>query len=389
MKRNLASAVIGGILFLAAAAEMVCAGTDNHSNTRSGVQAEENETVTETEPCESVMGESAMLFDGSKTGSGKNSYITTIFTEHVGGKWNASLINEGSWLYAEYEGDEDGVDLALSSVSGATEWAAVYADETGTTENGREYAIYSYDNFADVFGTEFSHLDLIQVYGAGDGSVTLKRVAYFEGEGDPVDDGDGIWDCPSEGIAFLGDSIVHNPKIEGAHLKKKDWNGILDRDDCVNYGIGSQTTRECAARIEEIAGKDYSAVVILCGINDLGSGRMNWDITGNFETMFLALKEENPDIQIFVISILPTTDDYFKGTQYLITNLNAQLKFLANKHENVTYVDCHSSVVGEDGYAMPELMIDGLHPNLDGYAVIAEVLNPYLDEVMEDKTEEE
>jgi hypothetical protein len=35
--------------------------------------------------------------------------------------------------------------------------------------------------------------------------------------------------------------------------------------------------------------------------------------------------------------------------------------------------------VGDDGYCKSELVIDGLHPNLDGYKIIADILNPYLD----------
>ena len=47
--------------------------------------------------------------------------------------------------------------------------------------------------------------------------------------------------------------------------------------------------------------------------------------------------------------------------------------------EGVTYVDVYSSFTAQEGaYAYPELLTDGLHPNQDGYAKIANILKEYL-----------
>ncbi|MDO4945277.1 MAG: GDSL-type esterase/lipase family protein, partial [Ruminococcus sp.] len=328
---------------------------------------------------DSDLGETAMLYRGSKTANTVGTNLTFFYTKHVGGEWDASTINEGSYFYVEYTGAEDGIYLALASASGATNWAAVYADETGTTADGRRYSKFNYDNFSQAFGTNFARLDQIQAYCSKNEEVTLKRIAYFEGTGDPVDTSDGTWDRPDEGIAFIGDSIVQNPLVDSAHLNNIDWNGILGREDCVNYGIGGQTTKECSARIDELAKKNYDKVVMLCGINDIGRGFTNDEIIANYETMFAALKATNPDIEIFVISVLPTTPVFYTGAQDLIVALDADLKALTERNDNVTYVDCYSAFVGEDGYCKEGITFDGLHPNLDGYALIAEILNPYLE----------
>ena len=74
--------------------------------------------------------------------------------------------------------------------------------------------------------------------------MTLHKLAYFAGTGDVVDTSGGRWDRPDTGIAFIGDSICQNAK-----LLYGDWNTILGRSDCANYGIGGQTTLECRARI--------------------------------------------------------------------------------------------------------------------------------------------
>ncbi|MGN0164629.1 MAG: GDSL-type esterase/lipase family protein [Lachnospiraceae bacterium] len=335
------------------------------------------------------LGETAMLYKGSAVASKKDTNLTFFYTKHVGGEWDAAQINEGSYIYVEYIGAEEGVYLAFASASGATGWVAVYPDETGVTSDGRYYSLFKYDNFSTKFGTNFTRLDQIQAYSAKNEEVTLKRIAYFAGTGAPVDTGDGTWDRPAEGIAFIGDSIVQNPLVDSVHLGNIDWNGILGRDNCVNYGIGGQTTKECSARIDELAKKNYDKVVMLCGINDIGRGYSNEEIAANYETMFTALIKSNPDIKIFLISVLPTTPVFYTNAQDRIVALDETLKALADEYENVTYVDCYSSFVGDNGYCREELVFDGLHPSLDGYQIIADILNPYLDGTVEDVSDAE
>lgn len=325
------------------------------------------------------LNETEMLFTGSQSGSSYGASLGFFFTAHVGGAWDASSINPGSYLYVEYTGAREGVYLAFVSHSGAPQrWVAVYPDETGMDEAGRWYSIFRYDNFARAFGTNFARLDQIQLYCAGNEKVTLKRVAYFAGEGEPADTSDGAWDRADTGIAFIGDSIVENPLVDGSHLGCIDWNGILGRDNCSNYGIGGQTTAELVRRIDEVARRDYAQVVFLCGINDIGRGLTNSQITDNYRTMINALLAARPDRQIYIISVLPTTPAFYTGAQGSIVALNQALQALCSETENVTYVDCHSQFVGSDGYCMTGLTFDGLHPDLTGYSRIAAVLNPIL-----------
>lgn len=331
-------------------------------------------------PINNDLGEKAtILFEGNSSAEAKYSCLKFFYTKHVGGEWDASVINEGSYFYTEYVGAEGGVSLALSSSSGAARWAEVTPDETGKTEDGRWYSIYKYETFAKVFGTNFARLDQIQARTLTNEKVTLKRIAYFDGEGDPVDTTDGTWDRPDSGIAFIGDSIIENPHVDSEHLGAIDWNGILGKTDCVNYGIGGQTTKELTARIDEVAKKNYDKVVMLCGINDIGHGLTNEQIIANYKTMFEALKAKNPDVEIFLMSVLPTTPVFYTDAQGRIRELDAELEALAGETENVTFVNIYPAFYDEStGYCKDGLTFDGLHPNLTGYALIADILNPYL-----------
>lgn len=317
------------------------------------------------------------LYYGAGTGSFATASLAFFYTKHVGGKWDASAINKGSYIYIEYSGPETGVYLAFASASGATPWVAVYPDLTFPLEDGRWASLFTYENFANMFGTNFARLDQIQAYSMKNGQTTLHKVSYISGTGDPVDISDGRWDRPDTGIAFIGDSIVQNPLVDESHLGCIDWNGILNRTDCSNYGIGGQTTRELEKRIYELAERHYDKVVFLCGINDIGRNMSNAEIVGNYRNMIDILRKADPNVKLYIISVLPTTPAFYTDAQDKIVGLNTVLKVMADQ-KDVTFIDCHSSFVGEDGYCKEGLTFDGLHPNLAGYALIAEIIDPIL-----------
>lgn len=306
--------------------------------------------------------------------SAMNAHIAFGFTKHVGGEFDAAQINEGSCFYVEYSGTKEGVYLALSSHSGATQWARVNPDKTIELSNGHYVATFGYESFSKAWGTNFARLDQVSVYSTVRTEVIVHRAAYLPGSGDPVDTTDGRWDRPDTGIAFIGDSICQNPIFTYG-----DWNAILDRSDCVNFGIGGQTSVECLARIDELAQRDYHTVVFLCGINDIGWNRSARQVVKNYTAMLEAIREKNPDCQIIVLSVLPTTEAFYKGMQDKIVLMNRGYENFAQENEGVTFVDTYSHFTSKPcEYAYPELLEDGLHPNAKGYAVIAEVLKPYL-----------
>ena len=327
-------------------------------------------------PLQDDLGATASLFRGAATASGPNAHVYYTFTRHVGGEFDAAQINPGSSFYVEYTGSRNGIYMAFSSHSGATQWSRVNPDRVEALENGRWAAWFTYDNFSRAWGTNFARLDQLSVYTSGNGEVTLHRMAYFEGEGDPVDTSEGRWNRPDTGIAFIGDSICQNPIYSFG-----DWNGILGRNDCVNFGIGAQTTVECRARIAELAARDYSMVVFIVGINDIGRGYTKEEIVANIDAMITEIRAQNPDCQFLLVSVLPTTEAFYAGQQAKINLLNIAYKRYASQHEGVTFVNAYASFTRKTGeYAYPELLSDGLHPNAAGYAVIADILRPYLPE---------
>lgn len=352
-----------------AAADQICVGTSASTKTM---------VIHKVAWCGAAqtdsLGADEVLFSGAATSTAQNECLAFRFTQHVGGTFDASQMRTDSRLYVEYSGAKYGAYLALSSHSGATQWAKVNALETLEVSEGRYGAYFDESAMAMAFGSNFARLDQISVYSSGKQPVTLHKLAYFAGTGDVVDTSDGRWDRPDTGIAFIGDSICQNAK-----LLYGDWNTILGRSDCANYGIGGQTTLECRARIGELAACNYRQIVFICGINDIGHGYTKEEIVQNYAAMIETVQANNPDCQFVILSTLPTTSAFYSGQQGKITLLNLAFKRFANKTPNVTFVDAYSAFCPKAGeYAYPELLSDGLHPNAEGYAKIAEMLTPYL-----------
>ena len=318
-----------------------------------------------------------VLYTGSASSAAPDANIAYVFTAHVGGEWDAALMNPGCALQVTYRGPENAVYLALSSHSGARQWARVDADEIMENESGARTALFTVDSIIKAWGNQFAHLDQLNVFSKTAESVTVTRIAYLPGEGDPIDASDGRWtNKPDGGIAFIGDSICQNPIYLFG-----DWNALLNRSDCVNYGIGGQTTEHCVRRIGELCGRGYEQVVFICGINELGRSDYETGIVANYDAMIETLRADNPDIRAVIVSVLPTTEAFYYGMQGRIVRLNEVLADYADQREHVAFVHCYDDFVDpERGYARPELLSDGLHPNAEGYAIMvrhfADVLVP-------------
>ena len=152
-----------------------------------------------------------VIFEGKKTAQGKDAMLDFYFTEHVGGAFDATAMTKGSKLVLEYEGPEkDGIYLALISHSGGNRWLTLNPNKVTLLENGRCQAEFYYISISMKIGGLFNLLDEIRPLCAGGEKVTLYKVEYVEGDGEPVKYGPSDWLKPSEGIAFLGDSITQN-----------------------------------------------------------------------------------------------------------------------------------------------------------------------------------
>ena len=122
--------------------------------------------------------------------------------------------------------------------------------------------------------------------------------------------GESKWTNKADtGIGFIGDSIVQN-----ALLSYGDFNTILGRTDCSNWGIGGQTTTHISRRIDDMLEMNYHKIVILCGINDMGAGITKEETLENYELMLTKIHNKLPNTKVIQSA-------YYQQQHHSITHL--------------------------------------------------------------------
>jgi lysophospholipase L1-like esterase len=170
-------------------------------------------------------------------------------------------------------------------------------------------------------------------------------------------------------VVFFGDSITDIWPIP-KYFPGKPY---------VNRGIGGQTTPQMLIRFrQDVINLQPAAVVILAGTNDIAgnTGPMSLeDIEANYAS--LAELATAHHIRVIFSSVLPvhyyTLDSinlFLQRSPEKIRELNRWLREYCTSNGCV-YLDYFSAMVDPTGLLKKELAEDGLHPNAQGYAIMA------------------
>ena len=173
---------------------------------------------------------------------------------------------------------------------------------------------------------------------------------------------------------FMGDSITDNWfKYDGEFFSSNDFAG---------RGISGQTTSQMLVRFRrDVIDLSPKYVVILAGTNDIAKN--NGEITlenilGNIISMCELARYHK--INPVICSVLPA--DRYKWRQDIkpameIVRLNEMLQEYA-KSESIPYVDYHSVLKNKNNALPEEYAADGVHPNIDCYKIMEEIILRYL-----------
>jgi lysophospholipase L1-like esterase len=151
--------------------------------------------------------------------------------------------------------------------------------------------------------------------------------------------------------------------------------GFFPGKPYINRGISGQTTPQMLLRFrQDVIDLHPRVVVILGGINDIArnTGPMTIEQTeDNLRSMTeLALANH---IKVVLCSVLPAFDFAWRPgltPAPKVDRLNAWLTKYASE-KGVVYVDYHSAMKDARDGLPSNLSKDGVHPNADGYAVMA------------------
>jgi lysophospholipase L1-like esterase len=147
----------------------------------------------------------------------------------------------------------------------------------------------------------------------------------------------------------------------------------------VNRGISGQTTAQMLVRFrQDVVGLAPKVVVILAGTNDIAgnTGPVSLaEIEANFASMVELARAHG--IRVVLSSVLPVHNYTPQSALAFplrpperIAALNAWLKSYAAE-VGALYLDYAAAMTDAQGFLKRELATDGLHPNREGYGVMA------------------
>jgi lysophospholipase L1-like esterase len=188
-------------------------------------------------------------------------------------------------------------------------------------------------------------------------------------------------------VVFMGDSITEGWSIP-------EYGGFFPGKPYVNRGISGQTTPQMLLRFRsDVINLEPKVVLIMAGTNDIAgnTGIIPLEETeGNLASM-AELAHAN-GIRVILCSVTPVSDNMItpEGKRLIQTDfhppqtilqLDAWLKKYAAEHGHI-YLDYFSAMADDKGFLKNELTMDGLHPNAQGYSVMAPLAQKAIDEAL-------
>lgn len=203
-------------------------------------------------------------------------------------------------------------------------------------------------------------------------------------------------------VVFMGDSITDFWRLD-QYFPDKPY---------VNRGIGGQTTPQMLVRMyPDVIDLKPAAMVVLAGTNDVARNT-GPETAEMIQQNIMAMTElaQHHGIKVILCSVLPVSDYPFLRSQNSppapapagagrggpprvavkmtdthpaddILKLNAWMKDYAAK-AGAVYVDYFSGTVDERGWLKDAFSTDGLHPNAEGYKVMAAAVSPAIEKAL-------
>jgi len=169
-------------------------------------------------------------------------------------------------------------------------------------------------------------------------------------------------DSLGENIICFGNSITAGT---GA-LPGEDFPSLLEdilNLPVINAGQGGETTRDALKRLrEDVLEKNPRLVIVEFGGNDYLQKIPKEETFKNLETIVEAIQERKAMVALAAVRIGVLTDEYY-----------SEFKRIATKHKALLIPDIMKEV-----FTNPKFKSDGLHPNAQGYRLIAQRIYRYI-----------
>ena len=176
-----------------------------------------------------------------------------------------------------------------------------------------------------------------------------------------------VTNYPSEGntIVAFGDSLV----LGVGSTAGNDFVSVLSRNiglPIENLGVSGNTTAQGLDRINDVLERDPDIVLLLLGGNDYLRQIPREMIRQNLGSIIIKLHEAGS-----IVVLLGVRGGVLRD------NLREDFENLAREYNTAYVPNVLDGLIGK-----PEFMYDGIHPNDRGYALIAEKIDPILEELL-------
>ena len=179
-------------------------------------------------------------------------------------------------------------------------------------------------------------------------------------------------------VVFMGNSIT---EWWGPY-----WNLYFDEKPYINRGIAGQTTAQMLIRFKpDVVNLKPKAVVILAGINDITGmtgPTTNAMIEDNISSM-VEIAQAN-DIKVILSSVLPCYSIVGRPDLHpadRVVELNEWIKKYSEDKDCI-YLNYFTPLANENNGLKKEFTKDGVHPNKEGYDIMASLVEFAIQKVL-------
>jgi len=160
------------------------------------------------------------------------------------------------------------------------------------------------------------------------------------------------------------------------------WGDMIEEDlsplTIIPRGFGGSTFSDAIYFAKRIV-TNYKprAVLVYEGDNDIGNKMTPEAVRDDFVRFVGLLREELPEVRVYVISIKPSIARIEMWEA--MVKANALMEAICSKDEQLIFIDAGSGMLGEDGKPLTTIFkADNLHMNRSGYEIWRDAIRPVL-----------
>lgn len=148
----------------------------------------------------------------------------------------------------------------------------------------------------------------------------------------------------------------------------------------LNQGISGENSSQILNRLSALSVTRPNTIYVMAGTNDLRQGVSDQIILDNIREIVRQLRQNHPQAQIVMQSILPTRAGAIKADTARISHLNKQIAVIAQQ-AGAGYLNLNALFADSQGQMRQDLTTDGIHLSRRGYEVWQDALH-YAESVM-------